>query len=242
MSGSAIVNNQLNMLLSAGIQDVVYDAINPALQSFFGVGVTKGFFTAMIVTAVLLIFALVVRIFFIPRFRKAKVPGAFQMFLEYIVTYFNDSSTESVHRHASFVGPYVFTAATFIALTTLSELIGLRPTFSSINACVAFGLMTFVVIKIGGLREFGLKKRLKRLLNPINIITDLSVPLSLSLRLFGAITSGFIIMELLYASLITSIVLPAAVSVVTTLFHAGIQAFLFATLTNIFVSEAVELP
>jgi len=71
-------------------------------------------------------------------------------------------------------------------------------------------------------------------------LTDISIPLSLSLRLFGSITSGFIITEFIYSSIYTSIALPAAVAVITTLFHALIQSFLFASLTIMFVGEAVE--
>ncbi|MFA5448947.1 MAG: FoF1 ATP synthase subunit a [Clostridia bacterium] len=223
-----------------GLGGIVQDALNPAFQKFLGVDVTPGYISGLIFTLLLLLIAGAVRVFLVPKFAKAKTPGKAQLFFETLVGYFSGASAEGVHRHADLVGPYTFTTATFIAVTTLAELLGLRPVFSTINACVAFGVMTFVVINISGIREFGIAKRSKRLLNPINIITDLSVPLSLSLRLFGAITSGYIIMELLYASLYTSFVLPAAASIVTTLFHAGIQAFLFATLTTIFVSEAVE--
>jgi F-type H+-transporting ATPase subunit a len=227
-------------LAQNSMSDIVYEALNPPMQKVFNINMSPGLITGMVFTALFLVFAVIVRLFCIPKFKKAKVPGKFQMFLEYLVTYFHKSSSEQVHRHANFIGPYLFTSASFIAITTLAELIGFTPAFSSINTCIAFGLMTFIIINIAGVRQFGVFKRAKRWLNPINVVTDISIPLSLSLRLFGSVTSGFIIVELIYSSIYTSIALPAAVYVVTTLFHAGIQAFLFATLSNIFVSEAVE--
>lgn len=240
MNTLEIFTTAKNLILSADMQDVVNEALNPSQINFFGLQVTEGFITGLIVTFTILLFALILRVFFIPRFEKTKTPGKLQMFLEYIVTYFDKSSTTSVHKYASFLGPYMFTTAMFIALTTLSELLGMRPTFSTINACIAFGVTTFFVIQISGLNEFGVIKRGKRALNPINLITDVSVPLSLSLRLFGAVTSGVIITEIMYTSLVTSIVLPAVIAIVTTLFHAFIQAYIFTTLTNVFVAEAVN--
>lgn len=226
--------------LSDKLRRVVEEALYPELRNFFGFGVTDGLITGYLVTALLLIFAAAVRIFAVPKFTVG-VPGKLQSLLEWFVSYFDKASTNAAHRHASFLGPYMFTSAAFIALTTLVELIGLRPAFSTINACLAFGLSTFIIIQICGAREHGFLRRVKRVLNPINIITDISVPLSLSLRLFGAVTSGFIIMELLYATIYTSFAIPALASVVTTLFHALIQAYLFSTLTSVFVGEAVEL-
>lgn len=231
----------MRFLLNSNLSEVVENALNPHKMDFLGLKISPGLITAFIFSIFIIILAVLIRVFFIPKFKKNKVPSKLQIFLEYMVSYFDTTSSESVHKHASFVGPYVFTAAAFIAITTLSELLGFTPTFSSINACIAFGLMTFIVIKISGTRQFGIIKRTKRLLNPINMVTDLAVPLSLSLRLFGAITSGFIIIELLYSTIYTSIALPAVVSVITTLFHALIQSYLFATLTIIFVSEAVEV-
>jgi len=215
----------------------VNEALNPVSVNLFGLQVNPAIFTAFGVTAFLLVACVLLRIFVIPKFHKR--PKAIQLFLEGMVSYFDRSATSALHRHGNFVGPYVFTAATFIALSTLVELIGMRPAFSSINACFAFGFTTFLIINFSGFREHKLK-RFGRYKNPINILTDASVALSLSLRLFGAITSGFIITELVYTFLFTSLVLPAGVAVITTLFHATIQSYLFAALTIMFVQEAVE--
>ncbi|MDR3217223.1 MAG: F0F1 ATP synthase subunit A [Clostridiaceae bacterium] len=222
----------------SSLGDAVREAINPELVKLGAIEVDPAIFTAFGVTVVIILAALIIRILVIPRFKK--YPRGLQLMLESIVSYFDKSAEHAVHRHASFVGPYTFTAALFISLGTLAELLGLRPSFASVNTCFAMGLTTFLVINICGIGEKKIGGRLKRYLNPIHLITDLSVPLSLSLRLFGAILSGFIIAELLYAVIALSFVLPAAAAVITTIVHAFLQAYLFATLTNIFVGEAVE--
>ncbi|MDR2635059.1 MAG: F0F1 ATP synthase subunit A [Clostridiales bacterium] len=222
----------------SSLGDAVRDAIEPELVSLGAIKVDPAMFTAFGVTAILIVAAVLIRIFVIPRFKK--YPRGFQLMLESVVSYFDKSAEHTVHRYANFVGPYIFTAALFIALGTLAELIGFRPSFASVNTCFAMGIMTFIVINVCGFREKRVAGRLKRYLNPINFITDLSVPLSLSLRLFGAILSGFIIAELLYAVIGLSFVLPAAAAVMTTLVHALLQAYLFATLSSIFIGEAIE--
>lgn len=221
-----------------GMSEAVQEAIDPELVDFFGLKVNPSLYSAFLGTAVILIACVIIRIFVIPKFKKQ--PKSLQLLLEGLVGYF-DKTASPLKRQASFVGPYIATAAIFICLTTLAELLGIRPAFASINTCLAFGLSTFFVINYCGLREKGLFGRAKRYLgNPINIITDLAVPLSLSFRLFGAIMSGFIIVELVYSVIFLSFVVPAVVSVITTIFHALIQSFLFATLSAIFIGEAVE--
>jgi F-type H+-transporting ATPase subunit a len=174
----------------------------------------------------------------IPRFKEK--PRGLQLLLESMVGYFDTSAKEELHRHGNFVGPYVFVAAVFIALSTVIELVGLRPAFTSINAGFAFGFMTLFVINICRFREKKALGGLKSFINPINLITTVTVPLSLSLRLFGAIISGYIIMEMLYSMIYTAVGIPVFVSLVTTFFHAFLQAYLFAVLTIMFTSEAVE--
>lgn len=235
-SGLTISEYGIGQYFASPLGDAVRESLNPEPVNFFGLQVNPSFLTAIGVTAFILIAALILRIFVIPKFKI--VPGRFQALLESAVSLF-ENQTSSTHGVANYVGPFVFTASAFIAFSTLVELLGVRPAFADINTCLAMGVLGFFAININGFKQKGVR-RIKRYLNPINIVTDLSVPLSLSLRLFGSIMSGYIIMELLYVSLLTSIALPAIVSVVTTLFHALIQSFIFTTLTLAFIKEAVE--
>jgi F-type H+-transporting ATPase subunit a len=219
--------------------DAVNEALNPHPVSFFGLSVSPAIYTAIISSSLIILFAIICRIFIIPRFKKN--PVGFQLLLETLAQYFEKSATDSLGKsHSNFISSYTFTMAFFIAVGTLIELFGLRPAFASINTCFACGLATFIVVNVSGLRKRKLRYFKRYFPNVMNIISDLAVPLSLSLRLFGSIMSGFIIMELLYSQIFLSFAIPSAVSVITTFFHAILQSFIFATMTVIFTREAIE--
>lgn len=207
------------------------------IELFKGLSVGPSFFTAIGVTAFILLVCLILRLTVLKKLQN--VPKKPQMILEMMVKAFDKMAKESTHEYSSFMGPYIMCAALYIALGTLVELLGFRPALADINACLALGFSTFLLINYFGLRKKRLK-RLKRFINPINLITDIAVPVSLSFRLFGSIVSGLLLMELIYSYLALSFVLPAVLSIITTLFHAFIQAYIFATLSSLFVGEAIE--
>ena len=233
------VSPQLALLSAEGISERLAEAMFPKKINLFGLTVGPSLITAVFVTVFL---SLVCIVLYFTVVKKLKpVPKGAQLFLEMLVGSFDKSAKESTHDYGKYVGPYVFSAAVFICFSTLLELVGLRPALADINACLAFGISAFIVINILGFKKKGGWGRAKRFLfNPINLITDIAVPVSLSFRLFGSIVSGLLIMELLYSTLALSIGVPVIVSVITTLFHAFIQAYVFATLTSLFVGEAIE--
>ncbi|MEG2016608.1 MAG: F0F1 ATP synthase subunit A, partial [Oscillospiraceae bacterium] len=61
-----------------------------------------------------------------------------------------------------------------------------------------------------------------------------------SLRLFGNILAGYIIMEMLFeGSIFIKPIIPFA-SAFFDLFDAGLQAYIFVFLSSIYISEAIE--
>ncbi len=229
-----------SMLGAGSVKERLSEALLPEkIKIFEGFEVGPSMFTALGVTAALLLVCLILRLTVIKKL--SNVPKKPQMFLEMIVKFFDKLAKDSTHDLENFVGPYVMAAAAFISLSTLVELLGIRPALADINTCFALGLSSFAVIHFFGVKKRGLGVRLKRMLNPINIITDIAVPVSLSFRLFGSIVSGLLIMELIYSYIALSFVVPVIVSVITTLFHAFIQAYIFATLSSLFIGEAVEI-
>ena len=71
----------------------------------------------------------------------------------------------------------------------------------------------------------------------INIVEELSRPITLAMRLFGNILAGEILMEILYA---LAPVLVPLLWVVFSLVVGLIQAYIFTTLTSIYLKESVE--
>lgn len=212
--------------------------------------VENGFFvindsviSGFIVVVAVLLAALVLRLTIIRKWKTA--PTAGQMFLEWLVCTFDKQAEESTENYSSFMGPYTFGAACYICCGVLIELFGLRPAMADIGACLSLALCTFLFIHGLGFAK-NKHRRLKHYLNPINVITDVAVPMSMTFRLFGSILSGMVIMELVYivveAIWFTGVplILPAILTPLFTLFHAFIQSYVFATLTLTFVQEAIE--
>ena len=230
---------------TGAIQDTMQDAVlheNDKI-SLFGLPVNPGLISAYIVTAVILLFAAIVRIFVIPRFKT--IPGKFQLVLEEAVGMFDNMAKGSSPHRNNFLGAYIFAAAAYIFIGTLFELIGvpwqsaagesvtLPAPLSDINGAIALGCLSYLVILAGGIasnRMRGLGRTLK----------EFSLPISMSFRLFGALLSGLLVSELVYSYLSLSFVLPVIVGVLFTVLHALVQAYVLATLTSLIYGEVCE--
>ncbi len=75
---------------------------------------------------------------------------------------------------------------------------------------------------------------------PINLIGEFAVPLSLSLRLFGNIMSGTVLMGLIYDLLKPfTVAYPAVLHAYFDLFSGCIQAYVFCMLTMVYVNDKI---
>ncbi len=208
----------------------------------FGLGVNDSVVSGFIVVLALTVFAVIVRLFFIPRFKD--VPSGFQMFLEWIVKTYSGMSENMCGYMSKFLAPYTFGASAYICFGVLIELFGFRPAMADINACLALALCTFILINLLSVKKLGITGRVKYYFKPvafaapIRLITDMAVPVSMTFRLFGSILSGFIMMELIY--MFCGWIIPAFLVPIFTLFHAFIQSYIFSALSLTFISEATE--
>lgn len=118
--------------------------------------VNPGLISAFVVTAVFLVFSLIVRIFVVPKFKL--VPGKFQLVLETAVGFFDNlAKSNSPHRN-KFLGAYVFTAGAYIFVGTIFELFGfqvitthgssmaLPAPLADINGAIMIGCLSYLVI------------------------------------------------------------------------------------------------
>ena len=209
--------------------------------SFFGLmSVSPAMISAMVVSGCLLLAALLIRIFAIPRFKM--VPGKFQSAIELLVSTFDNLAKTNSPRRNSFLGVYAFGAGVYIfvgtifelfgyqALTTAGHSISLPAPLSDVNAAISLGVLSYFVIFAGGILGNGVKG--------IGLgLKKFSLPLSLSFRLFGALLSGLLVTELVYYYSSMSYVLPVVVGVLFTLLHALIQAYVLTLLTTMFYGE-----
>ena len=75
---------------------------------------------------------------------------------------------------------------------------------------------------------------------PINVVSAVAVPISLSLRLFANVLSGTAMMALLYGLLgWIATAWPAALHVYFDLFSGAIQTYVFCMLTMTYISNEI---
>jgi len=212
---------------------------------FGGFEISETLFNAVLASFVIIIISAVIRIFFVPKFKT--IPNKFQLILEMSVdAIFGYTSTKVGNWASRTLSPYMFTVALIVVMNGIFELFGFRAAMTDINFTFALSLITFLLIQVYSIKKKGILKRLKAfiepspLLLPVNIVTSLAVPISLSCRMFGNILGGMIIMELLYSVAYLRWVVPGVLSIYFTVFHTLMQAFIFITLSLVFINEGLE--
>lgn len=226
--------NETIISANKNVGDIMREALFPENVDFLGIGVSPSFYSALIVTGVLLLFAAIVRIFVIPRFKK--VPGKFQLMLETLVGFFDNLAKGNSPYHNGYLGAYIFSAGLFVFFGTLIELLGFRAVMGDLNACVVLGFMSYGIIMSGGIRY-------NKARGAMGVLKDFSLPISMSFRLFGAIIGGVLVTELIYVAfdvMSKTVVLPIFVAVMFTLMHAVVQTYILTLLTSMFFGEAAE--
>ena len=174
-----------------------------------------------------------------------EVPGAFQNVVELIVEMLDGMVGGVMGKQTVRFQNYIGTIFIFILFSNISGLLGLRPPTADYGVTFALGIITFTLIHFNKFKYQKVSGVLKGLCEPwpiwapINIISDLAVPISLSLRLFANVLSGTAIMALIYALLSkVAIIWPAALHVYFDLFSGAIQTYVFCMLTMTYIADA----
>jgi F-type H+-transporting ATPase subunit a len=182
----------------------------------------------------------------------AGVPSGPQLFFE-TITQAVERQVESTMglRTAPFVVPLAVTLFFFILVANWLALIPsghspeyLAPPTADVNLAYALALLVIVGVHVTGIRKKGFRGYYAHLarpywwLFPINLIEEIAKPITLSLRLFGNIFSGVIMVSLI--ALFPSYILwgPNVAWKLFDLFIGLIQAFIFALLTILYFGSA----
>lgn len=173
-----------------------------------------------------------------------KEPGAFLNVIELLVeSVDNLTNTNMGQKHGYKFANYIGTLFAFIFLSNISGLFGLRPPTADYGTTLCLGLITFVMIHYNGLKyeKIGHVTKLFQpiLLTPINIIGEIATPISISLRLFGNVMSGTLMLALIYGLLpkVLTLVWPAFLHAYFDLFSGAIQSYVFCMLTMVYISD-----
>lgn len=210
-----------------------------------GIEIPETLITALLATCILIIGAIIVRVFIIPRFKD--VPNRFQLLLEMSVDGIKAYTASQVgDKNSQSLSPYMFTIALFIVCNGVLELFGIRPAMTDINSTFALSLISFILIQAYAIRRKGLWGRIKSygkpsiIIAPFKLIVDMATPISLACRMFGNILGGLVVMELLYGIGLLRWGIPGVLSIYFTVFHTLMQTFIFITLSLTFINEACE--
>jgi F-type H+-transporting ATPase subunit a len=198
---------------------------------------------------------------------RAVVPGRMQALAESAYEFSLGLVVNQIGEEGRRFFPFIFSLFMFILFGNMLGLLPYAFTFTShiaVTAALAIlviVLVTIVAIAIHGLKFFGYffpegaPKALAPLIIPIEIISYLSRPVSLSVRLFANMVAGHVMLKV-FATFVVLIggsagalgllgaTLPLAVNVALIGFEilvALLQAYVFAILTCIYLHDAVHL-
>lgn len=176
-------------------------------------------------------------------------PTRIQHLLEVVVEAIQGLMREVIGGNATRFFPLIGTLAIYILI---SNLIGMVPGFisptSNLNITASCAICVFVYYNYVGVRKHGFLKYLKHfagpvwwlawLMFPVEIVSHMARPFSLSMRLFGNIFAE----ELIIGSFNRHIFpfLASLPVMFLGLFASTIQAFIFILLTMVYLSGAVE--
>ncbi len=235
-------------LLQMSSDEGVSVGVNGFLQyKFFGqeVWLTTTTICMLIVILALVVFALIAN----RVIRKAdpeKAPGPFLNVIEYMVDAIDNlTKTNMGEKHGGKFANYIGTIFCFILLANISGLFGLRPPTADYGVTFGLAIITFVLIHYNGFK-YQKSKHITNLfkpalLTPINIIGELATPLSMSLRLFGNVLSGTVMMALIYGLIGKfAIIWPSVLHGYFDVFSGAIQTYVFSMLTMVFISNTFE--
>lgn len=172
-------------------------------------------------------------------------PSRFQNAIELVVETLDGMVKSSMGKSAAKYRNYIGSLFIFLLASNLSGLLGLRPPTADFGVTFPLGIITFVLIQYNNIKwnKVGAFTDLFKplpFLFPINLIGELAVPFSLSLRLFGNVLSGTVIMALIYGLLSKFAYLwPGVLHAYFDVFSGAIQTYVFCMLTMVFISQKV---
>lgn len=171
----------------------------------------------------------------------------------------NTCTTNVGKQNAYKLAPYILVLWIYIFTANICSLFGLTSPTSNLSVTLLLAFITWVLIQIVEFKYGGVKAYFHSFIEPIapmlpmNIIGKFSTMVSMSLRLFGNITCGGIMMELIYAGAqilsntiagwfgATGNVFNFMAPVLTPLLHAYFDLFAGFIQTLVFVTLTVVL-
>lgn len=163
-------------------------------------------------------------------------------------------------KNGRYMAGYIGSVFIYILVSNWSGLLGFSTPTANFSVTLALALVTWVAIQVVKMKSVGVKGYVKDFFEPFaffvipNIFGTVAPLISLSLRLFGNVLSGMMIMTLLYSftgwlsGLVPvvggfdffGVMIAPWLHMYFDLFSGFLQAFLFVSLTTIFIAIELE--
>jgi len=191
--------------------------------------------------------------------KQAMVPGRFQAIAEILYEFVANLIRDTVGNEGRRYFPFIFTLFMFILVGNMLGMVPYSFTFTShIAVTFAMAMVVFVGVTILGFAKHGIKFFtffvppgvpfwMWPLMIPIEIISYLSRPVSLAMRLFANMLAGHTLLKV-FAGFVPALgaagIVPLAFVGALTgleLLIAFLQAYVFAILTCLYINDALHL-
>jgi len=163
--------------------------------------------------------------------------------IEMVIEFLNDLISDLMGRPVAAYLPLLGSLAIFIGVgNTMGIFPFLNAPTRDINTTFALALVVFFSVHYFGIKEEGFKTYFKNLASPIfllplEIISQLSRTLSLTLRLFGNILSGELIVAIILSLVPLFVPLPL---IGLSIFTGILQAYIFTALAAVYITAGME--
>lgn len=192
---------------------------------------------------------------------SVKVKSGRQLLVEWIVENTEIMVIRNMGKYFSGFSPFITAILALSAFSSLITLFGLYPPTSDINivagwAILVFALITYYKFKCGPLSYIKSFGDPVPFLAPLNVISEIATPVSMAFRYYGNVLSGVVISVLVASGLqwlsfvafawlpatldkipFLQIGIPAILSLYFDLFSGCLQAYIFAMLTMLYISN-----
>jgi len=221
------------------------DVVPKVLLRLGPLQVTTTVIHSLIVSALLVAFALLVRLGLSTGKpgREGKRSG-WPVVAEFVVEHLEGIMRDMFGGDPRPYTPLVVTLALFIGVANLLGLVpGLHSPTADFSTTAALAALVFLAVPFYGIRARGLHGYLRHyleptpLLLPLEIVTEFSRTLALAVRLFGNIMSEELVLVVLLS--IAGFLVPVPLMMLAVL-TSLVQAYIFAVLTVVYLSAAVR--
>lgn len=194
-----------------------------------------------IVMAILIIFSIFVKKNIKNKKLNNKSISTLQVISELVIDFIEKQINSGTNIGTNIIFPFISTLFLFIILTNLISLLPFSssPT-GSLSTTVALAITTFIFAILIGIKEKGLcffKKYFEPIfiMAPINIVGDIAKVVSMSIRLYGNITSTSVVIAIMLEITFLSVGFPVLINILS-MISGIIQAYIFSTLAIMMMS------